>query len=199
MGKSLIIVESPAKAKTIKKYLGPDYIVKASVGHVKDLPERRLSIGRPSTYAAILSTLRDRQYAQDQARKLTPTELGKTVNVLLVESFPDILDAQFTAQLEDKLDKIEKGQYQWVDTLLSFYEPFAAEVTNNVTQTPPVEATCDKRQRPVPKPCPRCQTPYLPEKRASTKQGQPPVLQCPSQACKYSETVDEMPETLSVA
>jgi DNA topoisomerase-1 len=88
----------------------------------------RLGIGRPSTYAAILSTLRERRYAQDQERRLIPTELGKTVNTLLVECFPDILDVQFTAQLEDKLDKIEEGAFQWVEALQGFYEPFAADL-----------------------------------------------------------------------
>jgi DNA topoisomerase-1 len=88
----------------------------------------KLGIGRPSTYAAILSTLRDRRYTQDQERRLVPTELGKTVNALLVESFPDILNVQFTAQLEDKLDKIEEGHYQWIETLQNFYEPFAVDL-----------------------------------------------------------------------
>ena len=88
----------------------------------------KLGIGRPSTYAAILSTLRDRRYVQDQERRLVPTELGKTVNALLVESFPDILNVQFTAQLEDKLDKIEEGHYQWIETLQNFYEPFAVDL-----------------------------------------------------------------------
>src|SRR5262247_2190997 len=62
----------------------------------------KLGIGRPSTYAAILGTLRERRYVHDKERRLTPTELGTTVNALLVDSFPDLLNVQFTAQLEDK-------------------------------------------------------------------------------------------------
>jgi DNA topoisomerase-1 len=276
----------------------------------------KLGIGRPSTYAAILSTLRDRQYAQDHERKLVPTELGKTVNALLVESFPDILNVQFTAQLEDKLDKIEEGQYQWVETLQNFYKPFAAdleqatrqmrdikreveatdevcekchepmvirwgrfgrflacsgfptckntrELTADDTTSPSAnthpEVACEKCgqpmalkrgrygeflacsgyptckstrpvavtmacpeegctghivrrksrrgrtfygctnypdctfsvcQCPVPKHCPQCQSPYLLEKRARSKQAKGQLLQCPSQTCGYRETAD---------
>jgi DNA topoisomerase-1 len=116
----------------------------------------KLGIGRPSTYAAILSTLRDRHYVQDHERRLIPTELGKTVNALLVEHFPDILDVQFTAQLEEKLDKIEEGTYEWVETLQNFYEPFAADLQRAAQKMrdlkSEVEATnevCDKCQKPM--------------------------------------------------
>jgi DNA topoisomerase-1 len=116
----------------------------------------KLGIGRPSTYASILGTLRDRQYIQDQERRLVPTELGQTINALLVENFPDILDVQFTAQLEDKLDKIEEGTYAWVETLQNFYKPFAADlqqaaqkmrdVKKEVEETAEI---CDKCQKPM--------------------------------------------------
>ena len=88
----------------------------------------KLGIGRPSTYASILGTLRDRQYVQDQERKLVPTELGITITGLLVENFPDLLNVQFTAQLEDKLDQIEAGRHDWVDTLHDFYESFEVDL-----------------------------------------------------------------------
>lgn len=116
----------------------------------------KLGIGRPSTYAAILSTLHERKYVQDQERKLVPTELGTTINSLLIEHFPDLLDVQFTAQLEDKLDQIEEGQQDWVQTLHDFYEPFAVTLENathkmrNIKRE--VEATdevCEKCQRPM--------------------------------------------------
>jgi DNA topoisomerase-1 len=116
----------------------------------------KLGIGRPSTYAAILSTLRDRHYVQDQERRLVPTDLGKTVNALLVEHFPDILNVQFTAQLEDKLDKIEEGAYQWVEALQGFYEPFAADLQQAAAKMrdlkKEVEETsevCDKCHKPM--------------------------------------------------
>ena len=88
----------------------------------------KLGIGRPSTYASILSTLRDRQYIEDQARRLVPTELGITITGLLVEHFPDLLNVQFTAQLEDKLDQIEAGRHDWVDTLHDFYDAFEVDL-----------------------------------------------------------------------
>jgi DNA topoisomerase-1 len=88
----------------------------------------KLGIGRPSTYASILGTLRERRYVADQERRFVPTELGMTVNGLLVESFPDLLNVQFTAQLEDKLDQIEEGKCDWVATLHEFYGPFMAEL-----------------------------------------------------------------------
>ncbi len=88
----------------------------------------KLGIGRPSTYASILSTLRDRQYVEDQERKLVPTELGITITGLLVENFPDLLNVQFTAQLEDKLDQIEAGRDDWVDILHGFYDSFEVDL-----------------------------------------------------------------------
>ena len=88
----------------------------------------KLGIGRPSTYASILGTLRDRQYIEDQERKLVPTELGITITGLLVDNFPDLLNVQFTAQLEDKLDQIEAGRFDWVDTLQDFYDAFQVDL-----------------------------------------------------------------------
>ena len=88
----------------------------------------KLGIGRPSTYASILGTLRDRQYVEDQERRLVPTELGITLTGLLVENFPDLLNVQFTAQLEDKLDQIETGNNDWVDTLHDFYDSFEVDL-----------------------------------------------------------------------
>lgn len=116
----------------------------------------KLGIGRPSTYAAILSTLHERKYVQDQERKLVPTELGTTINSLLIEHFPDLLDVQFTAQLEDKLDQIEEGQQDWVQTLHDFYEPFAVTLENathkmrNIKrEVEETDEVCEKCQRPM--------------------------------------------------
>jgi DNA topoisomerase-1 len=116
----------------------------------------KLGIGRPSTYASILSTLRDRQYVESEDRKFSPTELGAMVNELLVECFPDILDVQFTAQLEDKLDKIEEGQYNWVETLQNFYDPFVVDLQNAADtmrdvkrEVEETDEVCEKCQRPM--------------------------------------------------
>ncbi len=114
----------------------------------------KLGIGRPSTYASILGTLRERRYVEDQERRFLPTALGTTVNGLLVESFPALLNVQFTAQLEDKLDKIEEGKCDWVATLHEFYDPFMVELQQATEQMREVrkeveetDEVCDKCQR----------------------------------------------------
>jgi DNA topoisomerase-1 len=89
---------------------------------VKTLEEK--GIGRPSTYATIISTIQERAYVKLKEKKFYPTELGKLVNELLIKSFPDILDVGFTAQLESKLDKIEDGELNWINVLNDFYIPF---------------------------------------------------------------------------
>jgi DNA topoisomerase-1 len=93
---------------------------------VKELEER--GIGRPSTYATILSTIQDKDYVRLEMGRFIPTELGLLVTDLLVESFPHILDVAFTARMEDKLDKIEEERVGWVRVLRQFYGPFSKSV-----------------------------------------------------------------------
>ncbi|MCP4396277.1 MAG: type I DNA topoisomerase [bacterium] len=93
---------------------------------VKELEKK--GIGRPSTYASIMSTIVERQYVILEQRKLTPTELGMLITELLVENFPKILDVDFTANLEEQLDKIEEGSLDWVQSLQQFYQPFQEEL-----------------------------------------------------------------------
>ena len=81
-------------------------------------------VGRPSTYAAILSTIQDKEYVLLEARKFMPTDLGKLVNDLLVEHFPAIMDVEFTASMEEQLDKVEEGTTEWLKILQDFYAPF---------------------------------------------------------------------------
>lgn len=95
-------------------------------GLVKELEER--GIGRPSTYASIISTIQDRRYVEKQEGRFTPTELGLLVTDLLVASFPDVLNVDFTAQMEDRLDRVEEGGADWVDMLREFYGGFHAAV-----------------------------------------------------------------------
>ena len=87
-------------------------------------------IGRPSTYASIISTLKDRKYADGENRKLTPTELGKTVSRILVESLPDIFNVKFTAEMEKELDLVEDGTDDWVKVLNDFYKPFMKTINS---------------------------------------------------------------------
>jgi DNA topoisomerase-1 len=93
---------------------------------VKMLEER--GIGRPSTYAQILSTILDREYARRERGTLFPTDLGMQVNDLLVPHFPEVMDVEFTAQLEESLDKIEEGDTDWVETVEAFYKQFSRDL-----------------------------------------------------------------------
>ena len=86
-------------------------------------------IGRPSTYASIMSTIIDREYVQqNEQKRLVPTELGLLVTDLLVESFPDILNEEFTAGLESGLDAVEAGDRNWLEVTQKFYDPFKANL-----------------------------------------------------------------------
>jgi len=89
---------------------------------IKELEEK--GIGRPSTYAPIISTVVDRGYVIKDLKALKPTELGIITNGLLVKHFPIILDIAFTARMEEELDEIEEGKMNWTDTLKEFYGPF---------------------------------------------------------------------------
>ena len=82
-------------------------------------------IGRPSTYAPIISTIQQRGYVERREKRLFPTDLGFVVNDLLVKHFPDIIDVGFTAQMEEHLDRIADGEEAWVPVLRRFWEPFA--------------------------------------------------------------------------
>ncbi len=93
---------------------------------VKELEEK--GIGRPSTYAAILSTVQDRGYVEKKEGRLHPTELGVMVNGLLVKSFPGIVSSDFTAQMEEQLDQVEDGTADWVKVLDGFYGPFKLDL-----------------------------------------------------------------------
>ena len=93
---------------------------------VKELEEN--GIGRPSTYAAILSTIREKGYVDLIKRYFRPSELGFIVNDLLVQSFPDILDVEFTAKMENDLDRIEAADVDSLEILTRFYSPFKKEL-----------------------------------------------------------------------
>jgi DNA topoisomerase I len=93
---------------------------------VKVLEER--GIGRPSTYASIINTIQDREYATKIAGRFYPTEIGMVVCDLLVKNFPYIFDTQYTAKLEEELDDIEDGKEKWTDLLKGFYTYFEEEL-----------------------------------------------------------------------
>jgi DNA topoisomerase-1 len=116
---------------------------------VRELEEK--GIGRPSTYAAILSTIQGRDYVRLENRRFHPTELGILVTELLVKNFPKILDIDFTASLEDQLDMIEEGKLNRLETLRDFYTPFEKDLKKAKTQMRdvkkeeiPTDVICDK-------------------------------------------------------
>jgi DNA topoisomerase-1 len=116
---------------------------------VKELEEK--GIGRPSTYATILSTIQERGYVFKEKNRLKPTILGRAVNDLLIEGFPEIMDVQFTAEMEEKLDEVEEGNINWVELLKGFYKEFGkrlrqAEVSMKSLRREgvPTEIGCDQ-------------------------------------------------------
>ncbi|MDA8422080.1 MAG: type I DNA topoisomerase [Nitrospiraceae bacterium] len=121
---------------------------------VKTLEEK--GIGRPSTYAAIISTIQERDYVNKVENKFRPTELGVLVNDLLVSHFPVILDVAFTAKMEEELDKIEEGQMPWVEAVREFYKPFSeslekaqAEMKDFKAELVPTDISCEKCGKPM--------------------------------------------------
>jgi DNA topoisomerase-1 len=112
---------------------------------VKALEER--GIGRPSTYAPILSTIQDRGYVEKDGRRLKPTDIGMLVNELLVTNFGDIVDLDFTATLEDKLDEVAQGQRKWVPVVEEFYKPLTEDLERaetNVERIKPADIPTDE-------------------------------------------------------
>jgi DNA topoisomerase-1 len=109
-------------------------------------------IGRPSTYAPILSTIQDRGYVYREAKRLFPTETGIQVNDLLVEYFPEIVDTGFTARMESDLDKVASGRMKWVETIREFYKPFAITLKRAQTEMPVTKAELEK----IGRACPDC-------------------------------------------
>ncbi len=121
---------------------------------VKALEEQ--GIGRPSTYAPTIATLRARNYVTEEERKLIPTEIGLVVNDLLIEHFPALFELSFTSRLEGELDEIATGEREWVPTLREFYDPFtrtlrSAEKTMERVQIKdePTDEVCEKCGRPM--------------------------------------------------
>jgi len=119
---------------------------------VKSLEEK--GVGRPSTYASIISVIKDRDYIRSENRKLAPSELGVMISDMLTENFPDIINEEFTARMEDQLDQIEEGRLGWVKTVRDFYEPFAVvlaeaekkmkDIKTQVEETDEVCKNCGK-------------------------------------------------------
>jgi DNA topoisomerase-1 len=125
---------------------------------VKELEER--GIGRPSTYATILSTIQDRGYAQKTAGrggKFFPTEIGMVVTDLLVENFKDIFDYQYTARMEEELDEVEDGEKSWLDALKEFYGKFEDDLSYAQKHMENIK----RMEKPTDEKCERCGSPLV--------------------------------------
>ncbi|GMR10775.1 MAG: type I DNA topoisomerase [Anaerolineae bacterium] len=107
-------------------------------------------IGRPSTYAPILSTLQRRGYVEREQRRMIPTEIGMIVNDLLVDHFPNIVDLGFTARMEEELDEVAEGDRNWVEVVREFYEPFELQLERARELMPEIKA----EPEPIDRMCP---------------------------------------------
>jgi len=121
---------------------------------VKELEAK--GVGRPSTYASILSTIQEREYVKKEGGKFVPTELGTVVTDLLLESFADIFDVLYTARLEERFDEIEEGTIDWRNAMGDFYEKFstdleraAVQMTDIKRMEKPTDFVCDKCGKPM--------------------------------------------------
>ena len=109
-------------------------------------------IGRPSTYAPIMSTIQERGYVVRIDKRLEPTQTGVLVNEMMVQYFPEIVDMNFTASMEDDLDKIADGQADWVRVMDTFYQPFAVKVQKAQAEMPVTKSGPE----PIGRACPEC-------------------------------------------
>lgn len=115
-------------------------------------------IGRPSTYAPILSTVQERNYIEkDEQKRFRPTEIGFAVNDLLVAHFPEVVDIKFTAKMEEDLDKIAQGKKKWARTIREFYGPFEKNLKEKYQSVSKAEIAQEKTEEI----CPECQAPLL--------------------------------------
>ena len=113
-------------------------------------------VGRPSTYASILSTIQEREYVKKDGGRFQPTELGKVVTDLLLESFDDIFEVKYTARMEEELDEIEEGKLDWRVAMAEFYEKFDRDLkhaeehmTDIKRMEKPTDLTCEKCGKPL--------------------------------------------------
>ena len=132
---------------------GPARYTDASI--VKTLEEK--GIGRPSTYAPIISVLLDRYYVTRSNKQLVPTQLGRMINDILVESFPEVVNENFTARIESELDEVEEDKIKWAEMIGEFFFPFRNKVENVMAthesfkgmMDEPTDIICEKCGKPM--------------------------------------------------
>jgi DNA topoisomerase-1 len=149
-GDSLILVEAAPEQHFTQP---PPRFTEASL--VRALEEN--GIGRPSTYAPILTTIQQRGYVRRDRKRLLPTDIGETVIDLLVDHFPEIVDLGFTARMEDELDEVAEGSRKWTDVIEEFYRPFAEQLKRAEDEMPEMRQEPEEIQRA----CPECGKPLV--------------------------------------
>lgn len=151
---------------------------------VKALEE--FGIGRPSTYASIISTLQQRKYANLENKRFHPTDIGRVVNKFLTEHFTQYVDYDFTAKLEDELDDVAEGKEEWVPLLERFWKPFKAkigEIDSSVTRSEVTQEAMDEN-------CPECGKPLV---TRLSRNGR--FIGCTGYPeCKYTRSVEQTAE-----
>ncbi|WP_456447014.1 type I DNA topoisomerase [Thiolapillus sp.] len=120
---------------------------------VKALEEH--GIGRPSTYASIISTLQDREYVELEKKRFHPTDVGRVVNKFLTNYFTQYVDYDFTAKLEDELDAVARGEEEWVPLLKKFWKPFKERIDHTLENVQRSDVTQEKMDEK----CPKCDSP----------------------------------------
>ena len=123
---------------------------------VKELEQK--GIGRPSTYAQIISVLLDRKYISAEKRRFAPTDLGKTVKNILISNFSDVFSEEFTARMEGELDKVEDGSCKWVDVLRDFYQPFKIDLDKAEAKKDKIKKQAEEKTDEI---CEKCGRPMI--------------------------------------
>lgn len=145
----------------------------------------KLGIGRPSTYAQIINTLKKRQYVEVDKKRFSPTEIGYKVKEILIGQFKDIFEVGFTAEMEDKLDGVEDGTTEWIDIMKEFYTPFDEQL---VEVTKELNNLKKQTQEETEKECPECKEHKLIIRWSRNGK----FLACPGfPKCKYTESLEE--------
>ena len=149
---------------------------------VKALEEE--NIGRPSTYATIVTTITSRKYVERDKGRLVPTDLGRTVTKLLVSTFPDVFDVTFTAVMEEELDGIEEGKQDWQHVVQDFWSPLSKDLAQADKSVLHHRATVEEKTE---VPCPNCGRMLI---KKFGRRGA--FLACPGYPeCKYTRPVDD--------
>ena len=149
---------------------------------IKALEEQ--NIGRPSTYATIVSTITKRDYTEREGRSLKPTDLGRLVNRLLVDTFPDVFNVEFTALMEEELDEVEEGQREWHSVVRQLWNPLSLDLEQAKKKTKEIKASLQETTDIT---CPSCGKHRLVKKFGRNGA----FLACPGYPeCKHTQPLD---------